>query len=166
LIESTTPPVKVDEQFDEVTDEGHDTITFSYNNTLSENPTSFAVRRTGPDGTDVIGSVLFKVGVTDYTYTDYSMTQHGPYTYQLIPYKLSTQSLGPVSGPAVNPDIAIVTDLSFAECLDSIIVLMSDPSGIYTLVKDKTHDTLYERTGVTHIDVAIPDPFGRSSFVP
>lgn len=44
--------------------------------------------------------------------------------------------------------------------------LVVNPSGIYTLVKDKTNDTLYERVGgvATSQDVKIPDPFIKSAF--
>lgn len=169
LTESPNPPEIIDSNYDPDTETGDNTFTFTYENALAEDPTSFAVQRTGPGGaseTELVGSVLFVLGVTNYEYTDYSVTAPGPYTYQLIPYKLSTHSVGPTSGPAVNPDIAIITGLSFAEDLGSSIMLLSDPSGIYTLIEGKTHDTLYERTGVDHIEIAIPDPFGKSPFVP
>lgn len=46
------------------------------------------------------------------------------------------------------------------------VVFMMNVSGIYTLVEDKTHDTLYERmTGITTQDVKIPDPFVKTGFV-
>lgn len=46
------------------------------------------------------------------------------------------------------------------------MVFIQNPSGIYTLVKNKRHDTLYERmTGITSVDVKIPDPFVRTGFV-
>lgn len=45
-------------------------------------------------------------------------------------------------------------------------VFIMNPSGIYTLVEDKTHDTLYERmTGITTQNVKIPDPFVKTGFV-
>jgi len=40
-----------------------------------------------------------------------------------------------------------------------------EPSGIYTLVEGKTHDTLYSRTSPTSTDVAIPNPFAVTSFL-
>lgn len=46
------------------------------------------------------------------------------------------------------------------------MVFIQNPSGIYTLVKNKRHDTLYERmTGITSVDMKIPDPFIRTGFV-
>lgn len=45
------------------------------------------------------------------------------------------------------------------------IVFIGDPSGIYTLVANKTHDTLYERTDVDFVDVKIPNPFFKTAFL-
>lgn len=45
------------------------------------------------------------------------------------------------------------------------LVLSVDASGIYTLVKNKTHDTLYERqSGITSVDVKIPNPFAKTGY--
>jgi hypothetical protein len=48
-------------------------------------------------------------------------------------------------------------------------VLSADVSGIYTLVKDKTDDTLYKRIGFSVFigteDFKIPDPFVKTGFV-
>jgi hypothetical protein len=39
-------------------------------------------------------------------------------------------------------------------------------SGIYTLVPGKTDDTVYDRqAGQTSVDLAIPDPTGKTGFV-
>lgn len=46
------------------------------------------------------------------------------------------------------------------------IVFIVDPSGIYTLVKDKTNDTLYNRAGDTSVTVKIPDPFIKTGYLP
>lgn len=44
-------------------------------------------------------------------------------------------------------------------------VLSIDPSGIYTLVKNKTRDTLYDRQGsITSTDVKIPNPFAKTGY--
>lgn len=49
------------------------------------------------------------------------------------------------------------------------IVLSADVSGIYTLVKNKTDDTLYNRRGFSVFvgteDVKIPDPFIKTAFI-
>lgn len=48
----------------------------------------------------------------------------------------------------------------------ALLVLSVDSSGIYTLVKDKTHDTLYERVaGITSVDVKIPDPTAKTGYL-
>lgn len=46
------------------------------------------------------------------------------------------------------------------------IILITDPSGIYTLVKDKRHDTLYNRADTDSIDVRIPTPYAKTGFLP
>lgn len=168
LTETTSPTEIIDSNYDPDTEKGDNTFTFTYDNAAAEDPTSFAVKRTDSLGNSVlVGSLVFHAGQTDYQYTDYSITAPGAYTYTLIPYKLSTSSKGPESiAPGSEPDIAIIMGLEFAEDFSSIIIALADPSGIYTLVPGKTHDTLYERTGVDHVDIAIPEPYGRTSYVP
>ena len=39
------------------------------------------------------------------------------------------------------------------------IAFVVDPSGMYTIVTNKRHDTLYERTDIDEQDVKIPNPF-------
>lgn len=46
----------------------------------------------------------------------------------------------------------------------SSIVMIADPSGIYTLQSGLTHDVLYERTGIDFQNVKIPDPFFKTGF--
>lgn len=47
-----------------------------------------------------------------------------------------------------------------------LITMIVNPSGIYTLVENLHHDRLYERiTGITYVDVKIPDPFIKSAFL-
>lgn len=56
--------------------------------------------------------------------------------------------------------------INFGGAVSDDIIFSSNPSGIYTLVEGKTHDTLYERlTGVTSVDVKIPDPFIKTGFI-
>ena len=66
--------------------------------------------------------------------------------------------------PPVPPGLEIAGNLNIDIALQSKIQLIGDPSGIYTLVKDKRYDTLYERNAgvVTTQDVKIPDPFIRT----
>ncbi len=42
------------------------------------------------------------------------------------------------------------------------IVFLGNPTGTYTIIKDKTNDTLYN----TDDDVAIPNPFIITGFLP
>ena len=64
------------------------------------------------------------------------------------------------------PDL-IVSDTAEILVGDSAVVAtIVNPSGIYTLVANKTNDTLYERTGVTTQVVQIPDPFFVTGYLP
>ena len=47
----------------------------------------------------------------------------------------------------------------------AIMVFIENPSGIYTLINGQTHDTLYDRTGLTSLDVKIPNPFVETGFM-
>jgi hypothetical protein len=52
--------------------------------------------------------------------------------------------------------------------LGSLNTLLTDGSGIYTLVPGKTSDTYYDRSTdpVTTIEIKIPDPFAKIGFIP
>jgi len=68
------------------------------------------------------------------------------------------------AGPT--PDIDITGSGGIAFGGTAAIVFIINPSGIYTLVKDKHHDTLYERAGsITTIDVTIPEPYGITGYI-
>lgn len=68
-----------------------------------------------------------------------------------------------LSGPPVCNGCTTIT-------LGTLQVLVANASGVYTLQAEKTNDTLYTRsdfsTFVGTDDVAIPEPFGRTGFVP
>lgn len=49
--------------------------------------------------------------------------------------------------------------------LDALEVLVADASGVYTLVKNKKDDTLYNRETEDTTDVKIPNPFARTGFI-
>ncbi len=63
-------------------------------------------------------------------------------------------------------DVFLVIDVS----LTPTVLALTNPSGIYTLVPGKLHDTLYERvagtTVATTVEVAIPDPFAICAYIP
>lgn len=46
------------------------------------------------------------------------------------------------------------------------IVLYSDPSGLYTIVENQWFDRLYNRATGEYIDVAIPNPFVKTGYIP
>jgi len=65
------------------------------------------------------------------------------------------------------PDIIIIGSGQVDIGGSSPLQLIGEPSGIYTLVKDKTHDTLYERQAgtTTSVNVKIPDPYIKTAFI-
>jgi hypothetical protein len=109
--------------------------------------------------------------VTIYGYSPYPYTVYGVvlYTY--------TQGAVPVPIPDVNfvgGDGGHASDghggyivgegvLDLGGSADFFVIV--DPSGIYSLVPGKKHDTLYERTGIDHIEVPIPNPFGKTALL-
>jgi len=71
------------------------------------------------------------------------------------------------NNPAPNVSIIVTGDGSqFSGTMDLglLAVLLADASGIYRIVRNKTNDTLYDRTGDT-VDVKIPDPFFDTGYV-
>lgn len=168
LTEQTTTPNLTGSTDNHDTNKKENEVTFTYNNTAAENPTSIAVVQTKNGVKTVATSVPFVTGIANYTAIDATLdiTDNTPVTYTTIPYKLSPQARTVESEPSGVFDIIITMGLAFTEDFSSVMVMLANPSGIYTLVAGKTHDTLYERTGVTHVDIAIPEPFGRSGYVP
>lgn len=151
--------------YDPIADEGNTDLTFSYDNSNAENPTALAVLRDGV----FVGSVPWVNGTTSYAYTD-TVFAPGTYTYTVKAYKypdaISPASNSvPVTFGGTSPDINVTTDLSFSLDWLSTIVLIVEPSGIYTLVEGKTHDTLYTHTTPATVDVKIPRPFGASALI-
>lgn len=67
------------------------------------------------------------------------------------------------TGGNPNPDGS--TPITFS-AFQTESVLIADPSGIYTMVVDKRHDTMYERMGeVETLELAIPDPYIKTGFI-
>lgn len=168
----TDPPdslVDSDISFDPNTNDGNVTLSWSYDNSAVENPDSFAIVRDGA----FVASVPWVNGVLNYSYIDYlTVGGSGDYTYEIKAYKYGTPNvISPssnsvvVSFSGVIPDINITgsggIDLGGA----ATMVFITDPSGIYTLIPDQHYDRLYQRTTATYLDVAIPMPFAKSSFI-
>lgn len=163
-------PGSMDTSFDPIADEGHTTITFTYDNSLAENPTALVVMRDNLP----VGSIPWTDGVTSYSFAD---TVHSPgsanFTYTIRAYKYgspnsisgnSTSTIVTFGG--VLPDIAITGSGGFAMGSSAIVVILGDASGIYTLSTSATHDTLYQRSGgAATQNVAIPEPFIITAYV-
>lgn len=166
LVDTTTKPAVTIKPADPVTENKTAEVTFSYPNTSAENPTSIAVVRRHNGLREVIGSIAWVGGKTDYVYTDKSITDVGSYEYTLAPYKLPTSAVGPES---LSTTIAFDIDIDSSGGIDvgyelvSRVVILADPSGIYTFVPDKTHDTLINRPNgiVEYVDIEIPEPIAN-----
>lgn len=184
---SNSPENLVDSvpSWDPVEEKGNVTLSWDYDN-LGENPDGFAILRDdtvtppSPDGNRIVGTIPFSSGtpdpsnpdITSYNYTNYFFAV-GSYSYTIISYKYGTPNVkSPPSSPPVvvtvsgdSPDINITSDLNIDIALASTIILIVDPSGIYTLVPDQFYDRLYTHGDPEYVDVKIPDPFAKFSFV-
>lgn len=151
--------------------EGSVDLTWTFDNALAEDPDGFAVIRDG----QIVGTVPFESGEENYDFTDFVDTE-GIYSYTIVTYKYGSPNvMSPPSSPpvdvefagGVSPDISVVSDMALALDWNSIMAFITDPSGIYGLIPNKTHDTLYNRNAEeTSINVKIPDPFIRTAFFP
>jgi hypothetical protein len=64
------------------------------------------------------------------------------------------------------PDVAIMGEGGLAFNGQVALTLLKDVTGIYTLVPDKTNDTLYDRqTGQPSVDRKIPDPNFKTGYI-
>lgn len=161
----TTPPTNPsnhDVSYDPDKDAGHVTLTFDYTNADALNPIGIAVLRNGV----VVSSIPWVNGVTSYSLVDTVYTPGGGnYTYTFKAYKYSgTLVTAASSGTVVSfggvlPDITVTGSGGLTLSGAATFVFIGDVSGIYTLTPNLTHDTLYDRTGLTTQNVAIPDPF-------
>ena len=174
---TSTPDDLVDSNpsWDPVEEEGSVDLNWTFDNTLAEDPSGFSILRDDGlgAGPQIIGTVPWVNGVTAYSYTDY-FNIVGTYTYTIVIYKYGTPNVvSPPSSPPVvvvvggaTPDISITSDMSLTFEWTSLQIFITDPSGIYGLIPNKTHDTLYNRSDETSIDVKIPNPFVKLAFLP
>lgn len=144
---------------------------------------------------DLVGTIIQRDGVTIAslgpdaegdpvtTYVD-TVTPGIPYIYTFYFYYLNVSGIStpvvlppitPDGDPPVVPDVEIDTDsgavdsplsLTLAFEWVSVMAFITDPSGIYGLIPNKTHDTLYNRAEETSVNVKIPDPFVKLGFLP
>lgn len=177
LVDTPDNLVDSNPSWDLVEEEGSVDLDWTYDNTLAEDPAGFAIVREKTDAPtealQIVGNVPFETGVTDYSYTDYFFLV-GTYSYYIITYKYgSPPEKSPPSSPPIviviggdSPDISVTSDMGFTLEWGSVMAFITDPSGIYGLIPNKTHDTLYNRAVETSIDVKIPDPFVKLAFLP
>lgn len=140
-------------------------LVWNYNG--SENPDGYIITRNG----GIVGTK--PKGTNPERYTDRPRVP-GTYTYCVRAYKYNppkvsacSNTVGPTFGPGGDsPDINVTYDGALAFEWNSVMAFITDPSGIYTMVVGKTHDTLYNRGIETSVDVKIPDPFIKTAFVP
>lgn len=173
--------------WDNVTQQGDVTITFTYTNTHAENPDAFVVMRTkvgSGNPAAPVGSTPWdgSAGPTDFKFQDF-VFEPGEFTYTIQAYKYGVPNIISIPGNVVDlifggplPDIEVTgggggtghSDSVIQDGIDiggsAVLIFISEPSGIYTMVPGKTHDTLYNR-GSDPIDVKIPNPFVKIPFV-
>lgn len=160
-----------EQNYDPVEEEGDVRFSWDYDNADSEDPDGFSIVRTIDGGAvEPVGSIPWVDGTVSYEFTDY-IIEPGEYIYSIYAYKYSGPSVSaPVTLAAsfggATPDITFTGTLQADFALEATFVFIGDPSGIYTMTEDARHDTLYERTDVDFIEVAIPTPFVKTGFVP
>lgn len=130
-----------------------------------------------PFGTEIIiGSVPINGnGTYAFTHTfvgsGFTGSNTPKFTYRFYLYSAELDSISSLSSSSSFvggvPDLEVTGSGGISFGGSSSIVTIGEPSGIYTLVKDKTHDTLYERQSgtTTSINVKIPDPYIKTGFV-
>lgn len=132
-----------------------------YANSSMEDPDSIAVVRNG----EVVGTIPWVNGITSYDYTDV-VFDAGDYEYEFIVYKYPDSRSALSSAFSVSfggvPSITMTMSGGITFGGSAIVAFLGNPTGTYTIVKDKTNDTLYN----TDEDVAIPNPFIVTGFLP
>lgn len=127
---------------------------------LSEDPDSIAVTRD-----DEVIAAIPVTAETDYSFID-TVFAPGTYEYKVFTYKYPNSrsafsSSAPVSfGGSSTITMTMSGGITFGG--SATIAFIGNPTGTYTIVKDKTNDTLYN----TEEDVAIPNPFIVTGFLP
>jgi hypothetical protein len=101
--------------------------------------------------------------IRSYTYDKDLVFQIRVSAYNLDPDAASDPS-DPVTLSWEDTIITMLGGIDFGG--SASFIFSADPSGIYTLVPGKTHDTLYDRIGeeVTSLDVKIPRPFVKTAY--
>jgi hypothetical protein len=70
--------------------------------------------------------------------------------------------------PSLTFDLSVVgdgTQFSGSISLGTLSILYSNGSGLYRIVKNKTSDTIYDRTNPPTAEIAIPNPFAETGYI-
>lgn len=136
------------------------TVDLHFDITSTESPDSIAVVRDG-----VVIAAIPYTGNGSYTYTDIVFAT-GDYDYEFFAYKYANSRSAATSPITVSfssvPSITMTMSGGIEFGGAAIIVFLGNPTGTYTIIKDKTNDTLYNSDS----DVAIPNPFIETGFFP
>lgn len=136
-------------------------VAFDYPNTSMENPDSIAIVRND----QVVANVPWTDGITHYEFPD-TVFASGDYTYKFFAYKYADSRSPDSSSIDVSfggvPSITMTMSGGITFGGSATIAFLGNPTGTYTIVKDKTNDTLYN----TDENVAIPNPFIVTGFLP
>lgn len=121
-------------------------------------------------GPDEFGDIII-------TYVD-TVAPGSTYEYTFFHYYLTGSGIsGSVSYPLDSggepgePEETPLVDMTMDGGIDfggaPSIAMIVNPSGIYGLIPNLTHDVLYERIPtITSVNVKIPDPFAKTGFLP
>lgn len=128
------------------------------------------------DGTII--EVENSVGDLEVTYLDNAVTTYTPTMSGALTIRLYASTLFPIcKSSVVTLNVTVTVPFDYTMGTDgtgkgvnvggaAFIQMIGNPSGIYTLVPDSTHDELIERTpSVTTQDVKIPNPKIRFGYV-
>jgi len=128
------------------------------------------------DGTII--EVENSVGDLEVTYLDNAITTYTPTMSGALTIRLYASTLFPIcKSSVVTLNVTVTVPFDFTMGQDGIttgiflggaspLQFIGNPSGIYTIVPGKTHDTLYERIpAVTSQNVKIPDPSIITAYV-
>lgn len=169
--DTSDPPDNVDASnisYDVDEDKGEVTISWDYDNHDSFDPVAFAVLRDG----NFVASVPFDPLVTSYEFPDVVFNADGnTYEYTVAAYKYGPDTISPEtpSVPVVFSGSTPNIDVTGSGGLDTggapAMVLIADASGIYTLTPDSRHDTIYDRSNTSTLNVEIPTPFFKTGFI-
>lgn len=142
-------------------EQGSVLLEVDYDNSDNEDPDSIAIVRNGV----AIVNIPWVDGITSYSFTD-TVFEEGDYDYEFFVYKYPNSKSGSTSPISVSfggvPSITMTMSGGITFGGSATMVFLGNPTGTYTLITNKTNDTLYN----TEDNVAIPNPFADTGFLP